>query len=55
MLVNSQFPNYRCEAEVNIGVATITQVTHLCNKNSNIKGRSLDVVKVIFYTIRNCS
>ena len=29
--------------------------THMRNKNSNIPGRSLYVVKVIFHTIRNCS
>ena len=28
---------------------------HVCNKNSNIQGRSPNVVKVIFHTIRNCS
>ena len=38
-----------------IGVAPITQVTHKLNKNSNIQGRSLDVIIVIFNTIRNCS
>ena len=30
-------------------------VTHVRNKNSNIQGRSLNVVKVIFNAIRNCS
>ena len=30
------------------GVAPITQYTHVGNKNSNIKGRSPNVVKVIF-------
>ena len=25
------------------------------NKNSNIQGRSLNVIKVIFHTARNCS
>ena len=30
-------------------------VTHMGNKNSNIQGRSPNVVKVIFHTIRNCS
>ena len=30
-------------------------VTHMCNKNSIIQGRSPNVVKVIFHTIRNCS
>ena len=30
-------------------------VTHVLNKNSNIQGRSPNVVKVIFHTIRNCS
>ena len=53
MLVNSKFPIYRREADVNIGVAPITQVTHVRNKNSNIKGRSLDRIEVIFHTIRN--
>ena len=37
------------------GVAPITQVTHMHNKKSNIQGRSLNVIKVIFHTIRNCS
>ena len=31
-------------------VAPITQITHMRNKNSNIKGRSCNVVKVIFHT-----
>ena len=30
-------------------------VTHVRNKNSNIHGRSHNVVKVIYHTIRNCS
>ena len=30
-------------------------VTHLRNKNSNIQGRSHNVVKVTFHVIRNCS
>ena len=30
-----------------IGVAPITQVLHVRNKNSNIQGRSLNVIKVI--------
>ena len=30
-------------------------VTHMRNKNSNIQGRSPNVVKVIFYSIRKCS
>ena len=38
-----------------IGVAPIKQVTHMRNKNSNNQGRSPNVVKVIFHTIRNCS
>ena len=38
-----------------IGIAPITQVTHVRNKNSNIQGRSLYVIKVIFHTIKNCS
>ena len=39
----------------NIGVAPITQVTHVRYKNSNIQGRSFNVIKVIFHTMRNCS
>ena len=31
-----------------IGVALITQVTHVRNKNSNIQGRSLNVIEVMF-------
>ena len=38
-----------------IGIAPITQITHMHNKNSNIQGRSLNVIKVIFHTIRNSS
>ena len=39
-----------------IGVAPIANnFAHMRNKNSNIQGRSPNVVKVIFYTIRNCS
>ena len=30
-------------------------VIHVRNKNSNIQGRSPNVVKVIFHTVRNCS
>ena len=30
-------------------------VTHVRNKNSNIQGRSPNVVKVTFHVIRNCS
>ena len=30
-------------------------ITNVRNKNSNIQGRSPNVVKVIFQTIRNCS
>ena len=36
-------------------VAPFTQVTHKRNKNRNIQGRSLNVIKVIFYTIMSCS
>ena len=38
-----------------IGVAPITQCTHVCSKNSHIQGRSHNVVKVIYHTIKNCS
>ena len=34
-----------------IGVAPITQVTHVRNKNSDFQGRSLNVIKVVFHTI----
>ena len=40
---------------ITIDVAPITQVTHVRNINNNIQGRSLNVIKVIFYTIRNYS
>ena len=33
----------------------ITQATHVSYKNSNIKGRSLNLINMIFHTIRNCS
>ena len=36
-----------------IGVATITQYTHVRNKKSNTRGSSPNVVKVIFHTLRN--
>ena len=38
--------------DITIGVAPITQVTHMHNKNSNIQERSLNVIKVIFHTLR---
>ena len=38
-----------------IGVAPITQYTHVRNKTSNIQGSQPNVVEVIFHTIRNCS
>ena len=38
---------------MSIGVAPITQVTHVRNKDSKIQGRSLNVIKVIFHTIKN--
>ena len=38
-----------------IGVAPITQVTHVRNKNSNTQVRSLNAIKMISHTIRNCS
>ena len=38
-----------------IGVAPITQVTHVRNINSNIQGGSLNVIKVNFHTIGNSS
>ena len=37
-----------------IGVAPIWLVTHVHNKNNYIQ-RSLNVIKLIFHTIRNCS
>ena len=39
-------------AIIGIGVAPIK---HMLNKNSNIQGRSPNVVKVIYHTLRNCS
>ena len=44
---------YGCNVASYIGVAP--PVTQVRNKNSNIQGRSSDVVKVIFHRIRNCS
>ena len=41
--------------ELHIGIAPITQYTHMRNKNSNTQGSSPNVVKVIFHTLRNCS
>ena len=36
------------------GVGPITQLRTWVIKNSNIQGRSPNVVKVIYHTIRNC-
>ena len=44
-----------CGFERSISVAPITQVMHVRNKNSNIQGRSLNAIKMIFHSIRNCS
>ena len=35
-----------------ICVASITQVTHVRNKTSNIQGRLLNVIKVISHTVK---
>ena len=40
---------------VYIGVAPITQITHVRNKNSSTQGSSPNVIEVIFHAIRNCS
>ena len=34
-----------------IGVAPITPIMYVRNKNSNIQGRPLNVIKVIVYTL----
>ena len=47
--------NMSCNKIDTLGVAPITQFTHLHNKNSNTQGSSSKVVKVIFHTKRNCS
>ena len=53
MVVIHKFISFcNCHLYIYIGVASIMQ---LCNKISNIRGRSPYVVKVIFHTIRNCS
>ena len=36
-----------------IGIGPITQYMHMRNKNSNTKGSSPNVVKMIFHTLRN--
>ena len=38
-----------------IGIAPITHIRHVRNKNSNNQGRSPNVIKVIFHTIKNSS
>ena len=43
--------NDRCLLDDVIGIAPITQVTHVRNKNSSIQGRSLKVIKAIFHTL----
>ena len=50
-----QYPLYFTVHVSIIGLAPIRQVTHMHIKSSNIKGRSLNVIKVIFDSIRNCS
>ena len=35
------------------GIAPITQITHVRNKKSNIKGGSFNAIKWIFHSIRN--
>ena len=37
------------------GQNEVAPVTHVHNKDSNIQGRSPNVVKVIFHAIRDCS
>ena len=37
------------ELGLSIGVAPITQVTHVRNKNSNIQGRSLNLISDCLY------
>ena len=44
--------HYFLSLNQNIGVAPITQVKPVRNKNSKIQERSLKVIKVIFHTIR---
>ena len=46
--MEKSLPSFRC-----IGVDLITQIMHVGYKNSNIQGRSPNVVK-IFHTKRNC-
>ena len=54
VVTNHTFPrSSMTTSEDIIGVAPITHPT--CNTNSNIQGWSLNVVKVIFHTLRNCS
>ena len=38
-----------------IGVAPVMQYMHARNRNSNTQGSSPNVVKVVFYTLKNCS
>ena len=40
---------------MNIKSFIVAPIMHMRNKNSNIQGRSPNVVKVIFHAIRNCS
>ena len=42
-----------CSQVQYIGVAPMTQVTHVRNKDNNNQGRSPNVVKVIFHTIKD--
>ena len=52
MLIKNNNDSTLSKERVNtIGVVPNTQVTHV-RKNSNIQGRSLNVIKVIFHTIK---
>ena len=56
MTIKSMQNYSACKELNNIGVALINYaVRHVRNTNSNFQGRSPNVVKVIFHTIRNCS
>ena len=44
------FAQYMYTPICHVGVASITQYTHVPNRNNNTQGRSPNVVKVIFPT-----
>ena len=54
-ITTASFVRVKLECAFDNGVAPITQVIHVRNRNSNIQVRPHNVIKVFLHTIRNCS